>query len=85
MKKTYPSQERRKVISVGLPLEEYERLDRLAKYTGRSKNFYIKEALSKYLDELEDIYLLERSIEMVKTGQDELVDLEEVEEELCSE
>ncbi|WP_456325299.1 type II toxin-antitoxin system RelB family antitoxin [Desulfonauticus submarinus] len=85
MKKTYPSWENRKTITVSLPVEDFERLDKLAKHTGRSKNFYIKEALSKYLDEVEDIYFLERSIELVRTGQDELIDLEEAEEELCSE
>ena len=76
---------KRKILSIALSIEEYERLCRLAEHTQRSKNFYVREALNKYLDELEDIYLLERSIELVRAGEDELVDLEEARRELCSE
>jgi RHH-type rel operon transcriptional repressor/antitoxin RelB len=36
--------------------EQEARLDALARRTGRSKSFYLKEALDRYLDELEDIY-----------------------------
>jgi len=36
--------------------EQEERLDALAKRTGRQKSFYLKEAVDRHLDELEDLY-----------------------------
>ncbi len=50
---------KRKVLAIALPIELYEKLDQLAKHTGRSKNFYVREALNRHLEDLEDIYLLE--------------------------
>jgi RHH-type rel operon transcriptional repressor/antitoxin RelB len=47
--------------SMVLPPEMLARLDRLAKATHRSKAFYVKEALTEYLDDKEEGYLaLER-------------------------
>lgn len=36
--------------------EQEERLDALARRTGRPKSFYLKEAVDRHLDELEDRY-----------------------------
>jgi RHH-type rel operon transcriptional repressor/antitoxin RelB len=36
------------------------RLERLAIKTGRTKSFYIKEAIEEHLADLEDFYLAER-------------------------
>jgi RHH-type rel operon transcriptional repressor/antitoxin RelB len=44
-------------ITVRLNPRLEERLDRLAKRTGRSKSLYIRRALEEYLDEQED-YLI---------------------------
>lgn len=41
-------------MSIRLTPEEESRLDRLAKRTGRSKSFYVREALREHLDELEE-------------------------------
>ncbi|WP_200172456.1 type II toxin-antitoxin system RelB family antitoxin [Tomitella cavernea] len=41
-------------MSIRLTLGEEARLDRLAKRTGRSKSFYVREALREHLDELEE-------------------------------
>ncbi len=46
-------------LSIRLDAETEERLNRLAKYTGRSKSFYVKEALLEKLEDLEDIYVAE--------------------------
>ncbi|WP_220471787.1 type II toxin-antitoxin system RelB family antitoxin [Tomitella gaofuii] len=43
-------------MSIRLTSEEEARLDRLAKRTGRSKSFYVREALREHLDELEEKY-----------------------------
>ena len=49
------------MLAIRLPAEIEHRLDVLAKKTGRTKSFYVREAVLDHLEELEDIYLsLER-------------------------
>ncbi len=45
------------MIAVHLPSEIEQRIVDLAARTGRTKNFYIEEAILEYLDELEEKYL----------------------------
>jgi RHH-type rel operon transcriptional repressor/antitoxin RelB len=47
-------------ISIRLPAELEARLARLASKTGRTKSFYIKEAIAEQLADLEDYYLAEQ-------------------------
>ncbi len=69
-------------ISVRLPEEAERRLDALARKTGRSKTFYIREAILEHLDDLEDIYLAEKRLEDLRAGRSRTYTLEEVEREL---
>jgi RHH-type rel operon transcriptional repressor/antitoxin RelB len=39
------------------------RLERLAKKTGRTKTFYVREAILEHLEDLEDIYLASQRLE----------------------
>ena len=49
------------MLAVRLPIEVEKRLDVLAKKTGRTKTYYVREAVIDHLENLEDIYLsLER-------------------------
>ena len=48
------------MLAIRLPADVEERLDRLAKATGRTKTFHAREAILEYLDELEDLYLAEQ-------------------------
>ena len=41
-------------VSVKLTGELEERLNRLVEVTKRTKSFYLKEAIARYLDEMED-------------------------------
>jgi RHH-type rel operon transcriptional repressor/antitoxin RelB len=68
--------------SVRLPEEIERRLDALARSTGRSKAFYIREAILEYLDDLEDIYLAEKRLEDIRAGRSRTYTLEEVERDL---
>ncbi|WP_345752537.1 type II toxin-antitoxin system RelB family antitoxin [Microbacterium rhizophilus] len=43
-------------LSVRLTPDEEARLDALAARTGRSKTFYVREAIGAHLDELEERY-----------------------------
>ena len=45
------------MTSIRLTKETENRLTTLSNLTKRSKSFYIKESLEKYLDDLEDIYI----------------------------
>lgn len=48
-------------VRLGEALEK--RLDALAKFTGRTKTFYIRQALEEKLGDLEDLYTAERRLE----------------------
>ena len=45
------------MLAIRLPVEIEKRLDALAKKTGRTKTYYVREAVINHLEELEDIYL----------------------------
>ena len=64
------------MLAVRIPQEVEDRLARLAKLTGRTKTFYVREALEEHLDELEEIYLAERVLEEVRSGKEETVSLD---------
>jgi RHH-type rel operon transcriptional repressor/antitoxin RelB len=64
--------------SIRLPQEIEERLETLSIQTGRSKAFYVKEAILDHLDDLEDIYLAEKRLEGIRSGRTQPVPLQEV-------
>lgn len=47
------------MLAVRLPEEIENRIASLARSTGRTKSFYVREAVVEYLDDLEDYYLAE--------------------------
>ena len=55
-----------------------ERLNVLAKKTGRTKTFYAREAILEYLDDLEDIYLAEKRYEDIRSGKNKPIPLKNV-------
>ncbi|MDP1647321.1 MAG: DUF6290 family protein [Rubrivivax sp.] len=65
-------------VSIRLPDDVSARLQDLAQRTGRSKTFYMVEAIREHLDDLEDLYLAERELEAVRSGHSQLVPLQEV-------
>ena len=58
------------MIGVQLPEEFEKRLDALAKATGRTKTYYVREAILEHLDDLEDAYLAEATLERVRRGEE---------------
>jgi len=66
------------MIAVRLPPEVEKRLERLARKTGRSKTFYVREAILQHLEDLEDYYLAVQRLEENLPG----IPLEEVERRL---
>lgn len=50
-------------ISIRLTDDEEERLDQLARRTGRSKSFYVRTALHEHLAEMEDAFTADESLD----------------------
>lgn len=61
------------MLGIRLSDETEQRLEALAKATGRTKSFYAREAIEVHLDTLEDIYLSERAIENLRRGDDRVL------------
>ena len=51
------------MLALRLNTEIEQRLNRLAKKTGRTKSFYAREAILEYLDDLEDTYFATRRLQ----------------------
>ncbi|MES2998175.1 MAG: ribbon-helix-helix protein, CopG family [Pseudomonadota bacterium] len=45
------------MLAIRLPIMIEKRLDNLAKKTGRTKTYYVREAILSHVEELEDKYL----------------------------
>ncbi|HEX13190.1 MAG: CopG family transcriptional regulator [Desulfurella sp.] len=69
-------------VSIRLPKDVEERLDKLSKLTGRSKTYYIIESIKQHLDDIEDIYLCEQRLIDLRSGKTRTYTLEEVEKDL---
>ena len=65
------------MTSIRLPLPLEERLNLLAKATGRTKSFYLREALEKNIEDMEDVYLSQQTLERIRSGQEKNYTLEE--------
>jgi RHH-type rel operon transcriptional repressor/antitoxin RelB len=66
-------------VSLRLPVDLKVRLDKLAKRTGRSKSYYMVEAISEKLEDLEDLYLAEARTLDMKAGRSQVYTQEEME------
>jgi len=66
------------MLSLRLSNDVENRLNQLAETTGRTKTFYAKEAILKYLDDMEDTYI---AINRLETPS-KRISLEDVENEL---
>ena len=49
-------------LSIRLTAEEEARLDALAARTGRSKTFYVRQAIEAHLNELEELYWADEAV-----------------------
>ncbi len=65
-------------VSLRLPDDISERLQQLVERTGRSKTYYMLEAIQAHLDDLEDLHLAEQRLRSVRAGRMGTVALEEV-------
>jgi RHH-type rel operon transcriptional repressor/antitoxin RelB len=66
------------MLAVRLPQSIEKRLERLARRTGRTKSFYVREAILQHLEDLEDIHLAELTLRRIRDGKERTILLEEV-------
>ena len=66
------------MLAIRLPAEVETRLETLAQTTGRTKSFYVREAILAHLDDLEDLYLAEQRLIDIRAGETQTTLLEEV-------
>jgi len=66
------------MLAVRLPKEIENRLDTLAEKTGRTKTFYVREAILEHLEDLEDIYLAEQTLADIRAGKQKTIPIEEL-------
>lgn len=72
-----------RTITCRIEDEIEDRLARLASETNRTKSFYVREALLKSLDDLEDVYLADQVIERIRKGTEKTYSLDDVEARLA--
>jgi RHH-type rel operon transcriptional repressor/antitoxin RelB len=65
-------------LSIRLKEPVIQRLENLAKRTGRSKTFYVIEAINEHLEDLEDIYIAEQILENIHSGESKIISHKEV-------
>jgi RHH-type rel operon transcriptional repressor/antitoxin RelB len=66
------------MLAIRLPQSIEKRLNKLAQRTGRTKTYYVREALLQHLEDLEDRYLGERALERVRRGEERTIPLKTV-------
>ena len=60
-------------VSIRLDPEIELRLDQLAAQTGRAKSYYLRELIEGGLDDLEDFYLADATMERIRKGQEKII------------
>ena len=68
--------------SIRLESEVEKRLDFLATQTGRTKAFYLRELITRGMEDLEDYYLAADVLERVRKGEEEILSSSEVRKSL---
>ena len=62
-------------VSLRLPDDLSARLGHLAEVTGRSKTFYMIEAIKEHIEDLEDLYLAEQRLINIRAGKTQTISL----------
>ncbi len=66
------------MLAIRLPPSIEKRLERLARRTGRTKTFYVREALMEHLEDIEDMYLAEGALERIRSGEERTIPLKDL-------
>jgi RHH-type transcriptional regulator, rel operon repressor / antitoxin RelB len=63
------------MLAIRLPRSIEKRLEKLARRTGRTKTYYVREAILEHLEDIEDLYLAEGALERVRSGKERTIPL----------
>ena len=63
------------MLAIRLPEEIENRLEALAAATGRTKSFYVREAILEHIDDLEDLYLAEQRLTDLRADKTKTIPL----------
>jgi RHH-type rel operon transcriptional repressor/antitoxin RelB len=66
------------MLAIRLPQSIEKRLEKLARLTGRTKTYYVREAILEHLEEIEDLYLAEGALERIRSGEERTIPLKQV-------
>ena len=66
------------MLAIRLPQSIEKRLEKLARRTGRTKTFYVREAILEHLEDLEDVYLAEGALDRIRSGEERTIPLKVV-------
>lgn len=66
-----------RMVSIRLEDEIDQRLQFLANETGRTKTFYVREAVLEHLEALEDAFMADKVVAKVRNGEEETFSLKE--------
>ena len=66
------------MLAIRLPQTIEKRLEKLARETGRTKTYYVREAILEHLADLEDLYLAEDRLDRIRSGEERTIPLKEV-------
>lgn len=70
------------MLTIRLPIDLEKRLTDLSVRIGKTKTAIVREAILEHIDDLEDLYLAEMIHLRVKSGEEQVFTLDEVEAEL---
>jgi RHH-type transcriptional regulator, rel operon repressor / antitoxin RelB len=65
------------ILAIRLPQSIEKRLETLARRAGRTKTYYVREAILQHLEDLEDRYLAERALERIRNDEEPTIPLED--------
>ena len=68
--------------SLRLEAELEERLDALARATGRTKAYYLREIIRNGIDDVEDAYMADAAVERLRRGETRIYSSAEVRRDL---
>jgi len=66
------------MLAIRLPQSIEKRLEKLARRTGRTKTYYVRQAILEHLEDLEDMYLAERALDRIRSGEEQTIPLKNV-------
>jgi RHH-type rel operon transcriptional repressor/antitoxin RelB len=65
-------------LSLQINEPQIERLNKLEMLTGRTKSFYITEAINHYLDDWDDVQSAEQTLLNIRSGNEQVVSWEDL-------